>query len=72
MEYLGLPFITKKIYMRKIALATHYTNNKKEIEQITQQAFPVSYSLFGGYRSNYNEVISLHLADTLELLELTK
>ena len=44
----------------------------KEIEQITQQAFPVSYSLFGGYRSNYNEVISLHLADTLELLELTK
>jgi len=36
MEYLGLPFITKKIYMRKIALATHYTNNKKEIEQITE------------------------------------
>ena len=22
--------------MRKIALATHYTNNKKEIEQITE------------------------------------
>lgn len=41
MEYLGLPFITKKMYnrykrsfeMRKMALATHYTDDKKLIEE---------------------------------------
>jgi acetoin utilization deacetylase AcuC-like enzyme len=44
----------------------------KEIEQATQQPFPVSYSLFGGYRDNYDEVIALHVADTLELLQLSK
>jgi len=44
----------------------------KEIEKTRKRAFSVSYSLFGGYRENYNEVLNLHIADTLELQRLTE
>lgn len=44
----------------------------KDIEQHIQRTFPVSYVLFGGYRNNYNEVLDLHVLDTMELLKLQK
>ena len=44
----------------------------KEIEEMTGRCFPVSYSLFGGYRKDYEKVLDLHEKDTEVLLELCK
>ena len=42
----------------------------QNIEFITKKPFPVSYSLFGGYRERYDDVLKLHEQDTEILMDL--
>jgi acetoin utilization deacetylase AcuC-like enzyme len=47
-----------------------FVETVNRIEKKLGEPFPVSYALFGGYRSKYNEVLDLHERDTEILLTL--